>query len=499
MRLAAVLLLSGCAVGAESAPGADPEAPVQPPRYRSALALGWPLPGDAGATNTLSVSGATPGAALTLAYGLSAGATAVPGCPSLTLDIAADGVVDTATADGSGAALFSSFVGAAAAGRTVHFQAVDAGACLVSGALSWTFPFVDGSTCHGAPAPADRVRKVVVGKPYDAMGAQADTWEVWELDTAGTLTPTAQAFTMGRSTLGTMAFTPDGEIGIAVQDDGTLGVLRFDGELVTVVHARFSGSFYASGVAIAPDGRTVWVADGNWPGSGGGLHELSLACDGTLTDLGRRLAARGAEAVLLDPTDPDLLVLPATEVPGALPAQEAHLLDLATPARLDSALVFDDPWAFVAGVAWVGSDVLIGDNSFFSAAPNRVAALSTAGGVLTPVAMLNDIEDPVAIGASPYGDAALVASGFGDALVLLDRSTGTWIERGAIATTGGSPQLPGGIAVIGRGSLRGLAIVAEVSALRRVQLEPGAVAIDLGPTSTGAGVENIVGMIGVQP
>src|SRR5665647_445189 len=82
------------------------------------------------------------------------------------------------------------------------------------------------SGCPRTPSPPDHARHVVVSRPYDTAGAQAGGYEVLDLSETGTLTRPNRLFTMGRAVTGTIAFTPDGEVGIAALDNGKLGVFR---------------------------------------------------------------------------------------------------------------------------------------------------------------------------------------------------------------------------------------------------------------------------------
>src|SRR5687767_8286265 len=79
--------------------------------------------------------------------------------------------------------------------------------------------------CPRTAAPADAPRALVVAHPYLPGGAAADTWEVLDVAATGALTRPSprRTFEMGRATDGTIAFTPDGEVGLVAQDDGTVG------------------------------------------------------------------------------------------------------------------------------------------------------------------------------------------------------------------------------------------------------------------------------------
>src|SRR6185295_3490683 len=115
---------------------------------------------------------------------------------------------------------------------------------------------------------------------------------------------------------------------------------------------------------------------------------------------------------------------------------------------------------------------------------------------------LMPIDDPIAIVASPFDDAALVASGFGNAFFALDYDPDAaepFAVRGELAYQGAPPQLPGGAVRVDRGALAGRVLVAENLGVRQVSFEGGGVITDLGLTSLGSGSESIVGAIGVQP
>lgn len=363
---------------------------------------------------------------------------------------------------------------------------------------------VDATACPRPPGAADRARAVVVSMPYQAGSGQASTWAVWSLDPAGALTDTGQRFTMGRAVTGQVAFTPDGAIAIAAQDDGSLGVVRLDGATPTVVHARFDGSFYAGHVVIAPDGQSAWIVDPNWPNNDGGVYRVDIGCDGTLTDRGLWFPSKVAEG--LDVRG-GRAVIAAGEVGAGSPAgHDVHLLDWSQdpPARTAGVDAFGDDRAIVAGFAVThdGAYALVGDNSEFSGLPNRVAIVGVGATTLTAKGVLTPVEDPVAIVTSPFDDAALVVSGYGDAIFQLDYAPAAatpFTRLRALTYVGTRPQLPGAAVMVERGALRGLVLVVENTGLRRVRFAGGGAVMDLGKTSTGSGVAAIPGAIGVQP
>ncbi len=93
-------------------------------------------PGRGGAINTVSVEYATPQEDVVFVYGFSAGSTAVPGCPGLTVEVRNPVIAGRVEADGSGRAALSAFVPAAATGRMVLLAAVEPQSCRVSNVRS---------------------------------------------------------------------------------------------------------------------------------------------------------------------------------------------------------------------------------------------------------------------------------------------------------------------------------------------------------------------------
>jgi len=359
-------------------------------------------------------------------------------------------------------------------------------------------------TCNRTPRAADRDRAIVVSLPYDAAGSQASTYGVLTLATDGTITDTGQRFELGRSNVGEIAFTPDGDVGLVAQDDGTLGVFRLpDGGAPVVVDAGFQGSFYADRVIMDPGGDLAYVVDPDWRNNGGGIYRVAIGCDGTLTDLGLWLPSKSAAGLLLDG---DRMVVPASDIATSTPGvgDTLHLLDDTAdpPAYVGGADAFGDDQAIVSGSALTpdGAYALIGDSSQFSGIDNRVAVVAVGATGLTPVQVLTPVSDPLAIIPSPAGDTLLVVSGFGDAVFVVDRGTGAqpFSVRGEPTYVGTSPQLPSGAVMVERGSLTGLVLIAENQGVRRMQLATGGVT-DLGLTTLGSGYLAITGAIGVQP
>lgn len=375
---------------------------------------------------------------------------------------------------------------------------------LDTGSSDTDIPVAEG--CRAEPLPAARDRLVMVAYPYRASGEQAQTWGVYTIDTTGELTDAGVRAEMGRGYGGHVAFTPDGSIGMVAQDDGSLGVFEAVGPSdVRVIHQRLEGEFYASAVVSDPSGEWAWIVDGNWAENGGGLYRAAIDCDsGEIGSAERVLEAKLPAWLGFLHRRLDRALLVGREAAGASAGEDAFLLQSGEPTGvLDGADVFGDDEAIFAGAALSFDDatLLVGDNSFFSGLPNRVAVAAVTGDGLEPVQVLEDIDDPVDIVASPFGDRALVLSGYSDALFVLDYSAGAgepYSYSGELSYIGGSPQLPTAADQITRGPLKGLVVLTENQGLRRVRFSEGEVS-DLGLVSFGSGLDWIPGAVGVQP
>lgn len=362
-----------------------------------------------------------------------------------------------------------------------------------------------GQGCHQTPAPEDATRLVVIAHPYDENGDPAGTYEALELAADGSMSATGQSFTMGRAPEGEIAFSPDGQIGIAVHDDGTLGVFRVTDSGIEVVHERFEGTFYAGRVWIPPSADHAIVLDPNWVENGGGIYRVDLACDGTLTEVGMLAPSKLAHrAVPLDVDAGEYLVA-ARSISDVPEGDDLHHVSVTDAvSHLASVDAFGDDEAIVASLALTanGRHALIGDNSAFSGIQNRVTVASLDGGVLSSIQTVSPVEDPVDIVTSPFDDRAIVVSAFGDAIFELsydpDSANAPFSMLGELSYTDGAPQLPVDAVTIDRGALAGRVLVAEVSGVRSLQFEVGSVT-DLGLWDSGMGLERIVGAIGVQP
>lgn len=105
------------------------------------MELSSPVPGAAPGPNTLTLTGATPGARVVFLYALHSGGTRIPGCDLQQNALQLDNpqIIGTAIADGNGEATITRSVPIIARGQTILFQAVVQNECAISQLVVHTF------------------------------------------------------------------------------------------------------------------------------------------------------------------------------------------------------------------------------------------------------------------------------------------------------------------------------------------------------------------------
>lgn len=362
------------------------------------------------------------------------------------------------------------------------------------------------AACPRDPAPADRDRFAVVAHPFANGGGQAPVYEVLALSASGELSLTGNTFELGaRAASGTIAFTPDGEVGVVALDDGNLGVFTLDGAgAPTVVHASFAGDFYASGVRIAPSGDRVYVLDSQFRENGGGIYSFAIDCDGQLAAEGMLAPAKLAQDLLW--IDGGRAVVPADDALDSPADFDLHLVDFSaeTPSWIAGAAVFGGTDSIVGSAALTasGTYALIGDTCGFCDDPNRIGIAEVKADALIQRQVIAPFDDPYDLIASPFDDRVLVARGFGDALFELTPTgdpTTPYAQPTELTYAGNAPEIPGNGVMIRRGSLTGLVLLPENLGVRRIQFHDGAAIEDLGRFQVGDDSASISGALGVQP
>jgi hypothetical protein len=364
----------------------------------------------------------------------------------------------------------------------------------------------DGGACARVADPTeDHVRTVLISHPFDAAGDAASLFEVLSLAVDGTLTrPTPNVtFSMGPASTSSIVFTPDGKVALVAQDDGTVGVVRFDASGPVVVHAAFKGPFYAGSIAVDPSGAHAYVLDADTANNGGGVYQVDIACDGSLTSKGLVVPGGTANQMAFVPTT-SRAVLAAGGAFNSPDGSDVDLVDFggATPSLVASGSGFVDGGAIVSSIAVMpdGKFAIAADDGIIVG--NRLAAIAlpsmeNAGILATP--------NPAALVASPFDNAALLLnSDTSDAIRIVSYApdaASPFSIVGEITYVNPKPQLPSFASLIDRGTLKGRVLIAENTAVRQVAFEPDAGIVDVAYLNFDhdGGLDEIVGVIGVSP
>lgn len=365
---------------------------------------------------------------------------------------------------------------------------------------------VDGALgCVRTPAAPDRARKVVISHPFLESGTKAKDFEVLDLSATGVLTrPSAPVtFTMGTALEAPIVFTPDGEVGLVAQDDGTIGAFRMPagGGPPVVVHAAFDGGFFAGSIVLAPDGAHAWVLDSNVSKNGGGVYQIAIGCDGTLSSLGLVVPGGGAAAMALLPGDPTKALLAATQAYQSPAGTDVHLVDLANHKTLASVKPFGDSEAIVSSVAIMpdGKHALVADNGVNVGSRMAVVRLTPT---FTGLGLL-ETPFPGAVVASPFGNTAIVLNGDSTDQIHVLSYDGTkdkpFVITGELAYKFAKPQIPTSASMIEQGKLRGVVFVGENLAVRQLAFDTTGKVTDSAKLPFPDAIANIVGVVGVQP
>ncbi len=355
-------------------------------------------------------------------------------------------------------------------------------------------------SCPRTPASADRIRHVVVSHSFDETGGRTDQYEVLTLAEDGTLSRPRVFFHMGHTIGGQIVFTPDGEIGIVAQSDGSLGVFRLDESgMPTPLHSAFTGDFYASSVVMDPSGEFVWILDSQWREHGGGVYRARIGCDGRIGEVIRVVPAQLPYGMLFRANGHAMLV--SRDALDVGPGPDLYELALDAPSVIASGDLFSDTDWIVGGFGLSANEhhAFVGDNSVLSEIGHRIGVAAIDGDEIRHVQLVTDVEDPVSIVTSPHDDAVLITSGFGDEIIVFDYDPEAAMPLSGRRTLDTNSALPSTAVLIDRGTLRGLTIVAENLAIRRIRFEGGGVVQDLGAFSFGTGNTEIVGALGVTP
>jgi hypothetical protein len=350
--------------------------------------------------------------------------------------------------------------------------------------------------------PATRVRKVVVSHPFVDPSGATQKFEVLELHTTGELRKTDKTFTMGRAGYKPIVFTPDGEIGFVAQDKGTIGIFRFDASGTPhVVDIGLAPGFYPNTLVMSPNGDKLYALDPDTAAHGGGVYELDIACDGTVSVKGQIVPGSNANAMTFLPRSRTQAILAGVSAFDSTAGNDTFSLDMSGPSLSAQGSTFGTTPGIASSIAVTpdGKYGLVTDDSLN--AGNRVGVITLES--MKPRQIL-DTDAPFQIVPSVYGNAAMVVNG--DAFSQLTMisydpsSTETpFTVKGPMTYTLPDPVLPGASVQITRGSLKGRVLVAELAAVRQVEFSPDGTMSDVSRLTWDRTDDGVIGTIGVEP
>lgn len=360
----------------------------------------------------------------------------------------------------------------------------------------------DMTTACRTPIGENAPRKLVFSKPYNNDAMPANTVEVWNLNTDGTLESISASFEVGnRVSDGNIIFTPDAEVGFVRLTDGKLASFKFSANDVEVIQAMHDPGEYISNIWAPPlgDGSFIYASKVGFRDSNGGLFKIPVDCETGMLGQAELVAPSKLLYGLQFDTDKRAFVAATDFLDSETPNHIHEVVLEPIVERVQSGSAFTDNDAILAGfdITPDGTIALMGDTNLFGT--HRVGVVS----LQNPMSALQviEIEDPESIVISPWGNAAVVASVFGDAIFVLDIGDDAETPvsvRGELSTT--QPVLlPDAMATVRRGDLRGHVWVAENVGIRHIKFEENGDVTDLGLISTGEGTSAIPGALGVTP
>lgn len=367
-----------------------------------------------------------------------------------------------------------------------------------------------GVACPHPPGPENAPRIAVVSHPYLEDAGRDNSYEVYELSPAGVLTSKNQYFRMGRSTGGnaTIVFTPDGKIGFAPQNDGSMGIFRVEANgNITVVDPAFRpGNLSVRTLLMDPSGAYIYVIDFNTPNNGGGIYRVAIGCDGTPTMQGNIVPGDIPAVATFMHTRPATAVVAARGFTQTAPLDSVYAVSLSgTDAGViggAAAFPMADSICSQVSVSTDDAWVALSDNGFSTS--GRVAMLSLSGTVMTSVQLLTT-GAPIGVLFSPFTRSGLIVnSDTADnyrRLVYNPTTPATpWSVGAPIAYTYGRPELPSMPVMLERGALTGRVLVAELQTIRQLQFERDGGITDVAQTvAPDGGFTDSLGVFGVAP
>jgi DNA-binding beta-propeller fold protein YncE len=245
---------------------------------------------------------------------------------------------------------------------------------------------------------------------------------------------------------------------------------------------------------VDPSGARAWVIDEDTAANGGGVYELAIGCDGSLSSKGLAIAIAPAHAMALVPSDPNKAVVASNG--------DLYVVDLATKKSGASGKPFGDDNALPSSVAVTpdGKYALVADDNVNGG--NRIAWASLGATIGTGAPLSTPF--PAAVAISAFGNGAIVLNDDStDQIHVLTydgaNATTPFVIKGELAYKFGKPQIPVTVASIARGNLKGRAFIGENIAVRELTFGANGDVTDTQKLDFTGDNTRIVGVVGVQP
>ena len=262
----------------------------------------------------------------------------------------------------------------------------------------------EGNSCFSS-APSEPF--LVYAAPYDDDGNQANRWHLQPKE-GETID-----FTMGRAISGQVHIAQDGSWGAVAQQDGTVGIFRYENGGVSVLEENLTvqangEAVYAGSLWLDSQKGELWITDPNWPDNGGGLLRATLDCvSGTITGTQKVFSSKNGYAMH---SFGENWVYLGREINNEL--YQLSIFD-ESDQFIAQGNAFDDDESIFSALASDGSNILAADNNEFSSIPTRVSHVVWDEETIQQQHIFN-VEDP--IGIVIVDDWAFIASGYGNAV-----------------------------------------------------------------------------------
>jgi len=353
----------------------------------------------------------------------------------------------------------------------------------------------------GLPAECDLAqpmpegdRVVVVSHPFSNEIRTAELKSTGDLVDIGDRTTTAESVRQ-------LAFTPNGQVLLSLGEDGTLtSYIVNDTDLVQADTLSLpTGPGYDVRIEVMPQGDRVFIVAFNSQADGG-IHEVSVDCDGLLVHHADRFVAlRLVQSVTLTPDATQLIVAGGQAVFDPIDDDDLRIYDVTDDGLVENA-AFDIYTDFVTTPRIAMRDdglIAVPNGSPFSEEGAQLRLVQKTDDVLAQVDLVENITTIREAVFAPGGDILLVSRDEDNAVSWLKEDANGWALDGTAEGIGLADQMT----LLRRGPLSGHVFLAATNSrgnIAHIVVEDDTVTSRV-PLDLGEGSQNIPWAIAVQP